>query len=178
MKTNAIVAGMRAVLEEADVVFCTTTDEAGAAKVQPTALGPFGEAEGLSMILARDAAEALSFAVNFLMRRTRSGRWAQRMRPISRLRSSGERDRCDKGCRSRTALRTRQFDPYRAFRSVRQRKECARKRPKALREPCAKTRHRRRAAPRYSRRHSSFHSSALRQPCGGLWCANLGESYC
>lgn len=59
MKTNATVAGMRAVLEEADVVFCTTTDEAGAAKVQPTALGPFGEAEGLSMILARDAAEAL-----------------------------------------------------------------------------------------------------------------------
>jgi hypothetical protein len=39
---------------------------------------------------------------------------------------------------SQTARRMGQFDPFRAFRSVRQRKECARKRPKALREPCAR----------------------------------------
>ncbi len=64
-----MLAGMRPVLEAGEVVFCTTSDEALAAAAQPAAQGLFREAEGLSLILPRQTAEALGFPVGLPMRR-------------------------------------------------------------------------------------------------------------
>ncbi len=68
-QTRQMLALMNPLLDVDEVVFCTTADEALAATAQPLALGAFREAEGVSLILPRSAAEALGFLVSLPMRR-------------------------------------------------------------------------------------------------------------
>jgi hypothetical protein len=60
---------MNPVLAGAEFVFCSTADAALIAKAQPLALGSFREAEGVTLILPRGAAETLGFSVALPMRR-------------------------------------------------------------------------------------------------------------
>ncbi len=67
-ETRQMLALMNPLLDADDVVFCTTADKALAEKAGPLALGSFREAEGVSLILPRAAAEALGFPVALPMR--------------------------------------------------------------------------------------------------------------
>jgi hypothetical protein len=71
--TKAMLAGMKPVLTEREYVFCTTPDDALAARVGPKALGIFREEEGTTLILARGDATALGFDNTMPMRRIRLG---------------------------------------------------------------------------------------------------------
>ncbi len=68
-QTRQMLALMNPLLDAGEVVFCTTADAAVARGAQPLALGSFREAEGVSLILPRAAAEALGFPVVLPMRR-------------------------------------------------------------------------------------------------------------
>ena len=67
--TREMLAGMNPVLDEEEVVFCTTTDKHLIAEAQASALGWFQEREGTSLILPRGVAEAQGFDVSLPMRR-------------------------------------------------------------------------------------------------------------
>jgi len=64
-----MIAGMRPALEPGEYVFCTTPDEAVAEAAGREAIAFVREAEGLSLILPKGAAERLGFAVDLPMRR-------------------------------------------------------------------------------------------------------------
>ena len=68
-QTRQMLALINPLLDADEVVFCTTADEALAARAWPLALGSFREAEGVSLILPRAEAEALGFPVALPMRR-------------------------------------------------------------------------------------------------------------
>jgi hypothetical protein len=64
-----MLAQMNPRLDADEVIFCSTADKALDEKARPFALGAFREAEGVSLILPRAAAEALGFPVALPMRR-------------------------------------------------------------------------------------------------------------
>ena len=68
-ESDVMIANLRPRLEPGDWVFCTTPDPALALASQSAALGLFREAEGVSLILPRQAAETLGFPVGLPMRR-------------------------------------------------------------------------------------------------------------
>jgi hypothetical protein len=57
------------VLWRDEFVFCFATDPSLIGEAQPLAIGSFREAEGLTLILPREAAEVLGFPVALPMRR-------------------------------------------------------------------------------------------------------------
>lgn len=63
-----MIAGMEPVLQPGEFVFCTTCDAALIARAQPQAVASIREAEGMSLVLARDAAGALGFDTALPMR--------------------------------------------------------------------------------------------------------------
>ena len=67
-ETRQMLAGLNPVLDEEEVVFCTTTDTHLIAEAQAR-LGWFREREGASLILPRGVAERLGFPVSLPMRR-------------------------------------------------------------------------------------------------------------
>ena len=68
-ETRQMLAGLNPVLDEEEVVFCTTTDGQLIAEAQPSALGWFRERDGASLILPRGVAERLGFPVSLPIRR-------------------------------------------------------------------------------------------------------------
>lgn len=67
--TAAMIAGM-APMRDAEIwFFCTTTDEALAARATPNALTVFSEEEGLSLIMPEVAARDLGFELEMPMTR-------------------------------------------------------------------------------------------------------------
>ena len=67
--TQAMIRGMAPVLDPATWHFCTTQRPALADRARPHALTVFDEAEGVSLVLPRDVASELGFALDMPMRR-------------------------------------------------------------------------------------------------------------
>lgn len=69
----AMIAGMAPRLDAETWAFCTTADDALAARAAPVALASFAEDEGRSFVLAENAARALGFATGQPMARITLG---------------------------------------------------------------------------------------------------------